>query len=186
MYNNKKGKKMKKIFMTLAATAVALGINAQAYVGGGLGVANISVDNGYTKDDATSFKFVPEVGYSFNEEWAAGVAFGWEGATKGGMKTLSVNPYARYTFVKGNLVSVFVDGSVGYAHTYNSGADVDNISVGLKPGVAVNLGDHLSFVTHVGFIGYQHEKDNNTKMKQDGWGVDVDGRNIIFGLYYSF
>ena len=87
---------MKKIFMTLAATAVALGINAQAYVGGGLGVANISVDNGYSKDDATSFKFVPEVGYSFNEEWAAGVAFGWEGATKGGVKTLSVNPYARY------------------------------------------------------------------------------------------
>ena len=41
-------------------------------------------------------------------------------------------------------------------------------------------------MAHIGFIGYQHEKDNNTKMKQDGWGVDVDGRNIIFGLYYSF
>ena len=43
---------MKKIFMTLAATVVALGINAQAYVGGGIGVANVTVDNSYTKDDA--------------------------------------------------------------------------------------------------------------------------------------
>ena len=173
---------MKKIFMTLVAAVMALCVNAQVYVGGGVGVYNVSDDD----DDATFFKFVPEVGYTFNDNWAAGVAFGWEGATDGGKKTVSINPYARYTFTNNKVVNVFVDGSIGYSHSYNAGIDADGLEIGLKPGVAVNLGGNLSFVTHVGFIGYQHAKDNNFKDKTDVWGVDVDGRNITFGLYYNF
>ena len=137
-------------------------------------------------DDVTVYKFVPEVGYSFNDSWAAGVAFGWEGATKGGPKSVSVSPYARLTLVKGKLVNVFIDGGLGYAHTYNAGYDTDEFTVGLKPGVAVNLNEKLSFVTHVGFIGYEHDKDNKTNTKANSWGIDVDGRNIVFGLYYNF
>lgn len=173
---------MKKIFMTLVAAVMALGVNAQAYVGGGIGVYTVSNDN----NDATVFKFVPEVGYTLNDNWSAGIALGWEGTTKGGKKTITVNPYARYTFTKGKVVNVFVDGSIGYSHAYNAGYDTDGLEAGLKPGVAVNLGNNLSFVTHVGFIGYQHAKNNNTKTKTDVWGVDVDGRNITFGLYYNF
>ena len=177
---------MKKIVMTLFAAVVAASVSAQVYVGGGVGFATVSNDYNGNSVDQTTFKFVPEVGYTFNDNWAAGVDFGWEGTTDGGAKTLSVNPYARYTFGKVGRVSVFVDGSLGYAHTYNAGYDVDDFSVGLKPGVAVSLSDHLSFVTHVGFVGYQNEKNNNTKVKTDAWGVDVDGRNIVLGLYYSF
>ena len=173
---------MKKIFITLVGAVMDLCVNAQVYVGGGAGVYNISDDD----NDATVFKFVPEVGYTFNDDWSAGVAFGWEGTTEGGKKTVSVNPYARYTFTHGKMVNVFVDGSVGYSHSYNAGYDADGIEIGLKPGVAVNLGDHLSFVTHIGFVGYQNIKDNKTKDKTDIWGVDVDGSNITFGLYYSF
>lgn len=85
---------MKKFLMTLvAAFAVAMSANAQVYVGGGFGING--VDNGNTT--VTTYKFIPEVGYNFNENWAAGVAFGWEGASKGGTKTLEVNPYARFT-----------------------------------------------------------------------------------------
>ena len=177
---------MKKILMTLVAVVVAASVSAQVYVGGGVGVASASSDHNGNSTDVTTFKFVPEVGYTFNEDWAAGVAFGWEGATEGGEKTISVNPYARYTFVKAGKVSVFVDGTVGYAHTYNRGLDIDEFSVGLKPGVAVSLSDHLSFVSHIGFVGYQNEKNNNTDVKNSAWGVDVDGRNIVLGLYYSF
>ena len=173
---------MKKIVMTIMAVVAAVSVNAQVYVGGGVGVANASDDN----DDVTVFKFVPEVGYTFNDDWAAGVAFGWEGSTKGGAKTFSVNPYARFTVVKGKVVSAFIDGGVGYEHTYNAGFDIDEFSVGLKPGVAVNLSDHVSFVTHIGFIGYNNEKNNKTNTKLNTWGVDLDGRNIVFGLYFNF
>ncbi len=80
---------MKKLFMTLTVAIMAISANAQVYVGGGFGVASTSVDGG---DDVTTYKFVPEVGYAFNNEWAAGVAFGWEGADKG-EKIVSVSAY---------------------------------------------------------------------------------------------
>ncbi|MBR5688535.1 MAG: porin family protein [Prevotella sp.] len=173
---------MKKLFLTMVVAVMAISANAQVYVGGGFGVASTSVDG---SDDVTTYKFVPEVGYAFNKEWAAGVAFGWEGADKGA-KTVSVNPYVRWTFVSNNRVSAFVDGGVEYAHLYGNGADTDAFSFGLKPGVAVNLTNHLSFVSHIGFLGYSHAKDNNSDTKADQWGLDFDGRNITFGLYYSF
>lgn len=173
---------MKKLLMTLTVAIMAISANAQVYVGGGFGVASTSVDGG---DDVTTYKFVPEVGYAFNNEWAAGVAFGWEGADKG-EKIVSVNPYVRWTFVRSGIVSAFVDGSFEYAHYYGEGNDADGIALGLKPGLAVNMTKHLSFVTHVGFLGWQHAKNNNTDVKTDSWGLDFDGRNIIFGLYYSF
>ena len=182
MYNFLKGNKMKKLFMMMVATMMAMTMNAQGYVGGGIGFG--TYDNG--NHDVTSFKFLPEVGYSFNDEWSAGVVLGWSGINKGNPKTWTFNPYARYTFVKGKMVSVFADASVGFNHTYNAGHDDDELQIGLKPGVAVSLGERLSFVTHFGFIGYDHLKNNTTKAKNDYWGVDVDGNNVTFGLYYSF
>lgn len=173
---------MKKILMTMFAAIVAVGVNAQVYVGGGVGFS--TVDNG--DNDYSSFKFLPEVGYSFNDEWAAGVVLGWEGVNKGGKKTWSFNPYARYTFLKGKMVDAFLDGSIGYAHSYNAGLDVDALSVGIKPGIAVRLNNRLSAVTHIGFIGYNHIKNNKSDQKTDEWGVDFDGNNIVIGLYYNF
>ena len=172
---------MKKIMMTLMAAVMAASVSAQAYVGGGLGVATASDGD----NDVTVFKFVPEVGFNLNEDWSVGAAFGWEGA-KEAQKTFSFNPYARYTLLHGKVVNAFIDGGVEYAHTYNAGADLVSFSVGLKPGLAVNLNNRVSFVAHFGFIGYQHEKDNNYKGKEDMWGIDLDGRNITFGLYYNF
>ena len=168
--------------MILASTVMAISVNAQVYVGGGIGVSSISGDN---SEDVTSYKFVPEIGYTFNSDWAAGMAFGWEGSNKGGAKTFSVNPYVRYTVINGKVVSVFLDGSVEFAHKYNAGYDDDLIGVGLKPGVAVKLNEKISVVTHIGFIGYEHWKNNNTKNSINSWGVDVDGRNIILGIYYN-
>lgn len=173
---------MKKFLMTMVVAVMAISADAQVYVGGGFGIGSTSYDGG---DDVTTYKFVPEIGYAFDSEWAAGVAFGWEGSNKGA-KTVSVNPYVRWTFVHTNLVNVFVDGSFGYGHIYGDGNDTDVFSVGLKPGVAVNLSKNLSFVSHIGFLGYENAKDNNTKDKVDSWGLDLDGRNITFGLYYSF
>ena len=173
---------MKKIMMTLVAAIMAVGVNAQVFVGGGIGFAN--TDNG--DNDVTTFKFLPEVGYTFNDEWSGGVVFGWDGANKGMKKEWTISPYARYTFLKSNVISAFLDGCVGYSHAYNAGIDADGFSLGVKPGLAVKMGQHVSFVTHIGFFGYNHLKDNNTDEKLNNWGVDLDGNNITFGLYYSF
>ena len=95
--------------------------------------------------------------------------------------TFEVNPYVRYTAIKGKVVNVFVDGAFGYKH-YN---DLGNSwSLGLKPGVAVNV-DKFSFVAHIGFVGYENFKPEGGDASSV-WGVDFDGNNISLGVYYNF
>lgn len=174
---------MKKFFVIMAMAVMAVSANAQVFVGGGVGLASISHDGG---DDVTAFKLLPEVGYNFNQDWAAGVKFGWMGSNKGGEKSFSINPYARYTFVHTDLVNVFIDGGVGFEHEYGKGRDNDNIEVGFRPGVALNLSKNLSFVSHFGFLGWRQEKNNNLKTKVNAWGVNLDGNQLEFGLYLNF
>ena len=50
----------------------------------------------------------------------------------------------------------------------------------MKPGLKVNLSNHVAFVTKIGFFGYQRVDEANT------WGVNLDGRNILFGINYKF
>src|SRR5574344_2125212 len=177
---------MKKFFMTLVAAAmVAVSANAQVYVGGGFAVASHDVDYGNVDVTTTTYKFLPEVGYNFNDTWAAGVAFGWAGETKENTKTVSFNPYARATFIHTKYINVFVEGGFEYGHTYNNN-DIDNLRIGFKPGLSVNLSDHLSFVSRVGFLGWKQKKDNNTDVKTNDFGLNADGNNISFSLYYNF
>lgn len=169
---------MKKFLMVIAVAFVTVSASAQFYVGGGVGIGSSKVEH---QDAVTTYKFVPEVGYNIDDNWAVGVAFGWQGE-EGGAHAVSVEPYARYTFLKTKYVNGFVDGGVGYGHV-NGGTDL--FSVGLKPGVAINFNDHFSFVTHIGFFGYEQEKTKDYP-KESGWGADLDGNNIVFGLYYNF
>lgn len=184
---------MKKILMTLAAAFVAVAASAQVYVGGSLGINSTKIDG---EDDATiTYKFLPEIGYKFSDSWAAGVNFGWakEGVTSDDddltVNTFEVNPYARFTFVKGKVVNVFCDGSVGYKH-YNK-VDTDLYSIGLRPGVSVNI-DKFSIVAHVGFFGWNHSETNykvynkENTIKTDSWVAGVDGTNLSLGLFYNF
>jgi hypothetical protein len=180
---------MKKIVMTFVAAVMAVSASAQVYVGGNVGIA--SYDPGYEGSKSeTVYSVLPEIGYSFDSDWAAGVAFGW---SKGALRqndltfdsnmthTFEVNPYVRYTAIKGKVVNVFVDGAFGYKH-YN---DLGNSwSLGLKPGVAVNV-DKFSFVAHIGFVGYENFKPEGGDASSV-WGVDFDGNNISLGVYYNF
>ncbi len=183
---------MKKLLMALTAALVSVAASAQVYVGGSLGVNSTKIDG---DDDATvTYKFLPEIGYKFNDTWAAGVNFGWakEGVETDEdltVNTFEVNPYARFTFVKGKVVNVFCDGSVGYKH-YNK-VDTDLYSIGLRPGVSINL-DKFSIVAHVGFFGWNHSKTNykafgkEDTINTNSWVAGVDGTNLSLGLFYNF
>lgn len=177
---------MKKLFLTMFVAVLAIGAQAQVYVGGGIGLGTAKYDNGFNDESVTLYKLQPEIGYVFDDNFAAGVAFGWAGATKNRQKSVSVNPYVRYTFAKFNMVSVFVDGTVGYEHKYGGTLHTDEFQAGLKPGVAVALNNKLSFVAHVGFLGYESVKNVDTKAKVNTFGLDLDGNALSFGLYYNF
>lgn len=189
---------MKKIMMTLVAAFVAVAASAQVYVGGAVGIGSTKVAGG---DSKTTFEIVPEIGYNINPDWAIGTTIGFGKGkpvnienTEHEHSYFTVSPYVRYTFVHTKYVNVFADGAFGYTHynksDYAKDRNVDDSSnewsIGIKPGIAVNLNKKVSFVAHVGFLGYKNEKLHGANESSNAWGLDLDGNNIQFGVYYNF
>ncbi len=179
---------MKKFLFTLAAAFVTLTASAQVYVGGEVGFWRNWADGA----NRTTFKIVPEVGYNLSEDWAIGTQIGYSYVYNHGDKTNAfiVTPYARWTFAKFDAVSLFVDGGFDfYTYKTDKGRGSDDSKnawgIGIKPGVKVDLTDKLSFVAHAGFFGYR-DADGDTPFGENGFGVDVDGNALQFGLYYNF
>ena len=178
---------MKKILMTMAAMLVTMTMSAQVYVGGEVGFNSVSHDGNST----TAFTLKPEVGYVLDDNWALGLAFGYSESGKNStkVKTLSVNPYARFTFAKFDHVNLFLDGGFDFTNvdSKSAGHKTNNFGIGVKPGVAVNLNEKISFVAHCGFLGYKTSKpDYDGAKSTDTVGFDFDANNITFGLYFNF
>ena len=169
--------------MTIAAAFVATAMNAQGYIGGSLGFQTSSYDG----ESTTTWSIMPEVGYNLSDNWAIGVAVGYgqSGKDENKIKKFTVSPYARLTVAKLSMVNVFIDGGVGYTNTDYAGDKLNTFAVGLKPGVAVNLNDKLSFVAHFGFLGYQNDKWKDADKSTNTFGLDIDN-NVNFGLYLNF
>lgn len=183
---------MKKILMTLVAVFATMTMSAQWYVGGSVSVDSWSSQKFAGDKSETTFALLPEIGYNLNDEWAVGTVIGYVSDKFNGINGVNVlsesaftfNPYARYTFFKAGKVNFFVDGGIDF--TSASKADWTELAFGVKPGLAVNLTDNISFVSHLGFIGfdqYNPDGDDNNITKV---GVDLSGTNLTFGLYFNF
>lgn len=174
---------MKKIFLVAVIAVMSLTASAQIYVGGEIGAwRNYNANT-------TNVSILPEIGYTLSDNLAIGTVIGWQYQYNNGVKwnALEVAPYLRYTFLKADKVNVFVDGGFGFHTGKIKGFDAANAwSVGLKPGVAVNLTDKLSFVTHVGFLGWRKSDAGAQAFGRDGFGLSLDGNNLTFGVYYNF
>ena len=174
---------MKKILLSLAVAFVSLAASAQVYVGGSVGIASSKTDG---SDAVTTYQFLPEVGYNING-WGKGDPVEFE---TGARNYVKVAPYARYTFVRSKYVNAFVDGGFGYAHYNHADAATPSINqweAGLRPGLAVNLSPKVSFVSHIGFVGWKSAKYDVSGAKANNvWGASLNGNNITFGVYYNF
>ena len=175
-------------------------MNAQVYVGGEIGFETTSQDG----VSNSSLTLMPEIGYNLDENWAVGISFGFGQVSRdvtttvtNGQNTTTVtatqkdkrfiiNPYARYTFLKLDKVNVFIDGGLSYAHYDNAGSKNNQFGIGVRPGVAVNLNDKLSFVSHFGWLGYKNSKDDYEGAKAaNTFGFDLNSK-VSFGMYYNF
>lgn len=174
---------MKKLMMIAAMMVAAISANAQTYLGGSVGFVTTS----YAGESTTSWSILPEIGYNLDDSWAVGMLFGYgeSGSDDEKVKTLQISPYARFTAVKLNKVNVFFDGGVAYANTDIAGIKLNTFEVGIKPGVAVNLDDKLSFVAHFGFLGYAYSKAKGAEEGANSFGLSLDN-SLSFGLYYNF
>lgn len=171
---------MKKSLLLVVVLLATLAVKAQeVYVGGSFNVWRNSTMN------TTSFKIAPEIGYNFNETWALGAELGYaHNYVKGASaNTYSFVPYIRWTFCENDIVRLFLDGTAGIEATkIKDGDTVKAGLVGIRPGIAVKLNDHFSFVAKYGFLGYQRNVSGNG----DSFGVDLSSENLSLGFHYNF
>jgi hypothetical protein len=202
---------MKKIMMTLAAVAVAATMNAQVYLGGTLGLnfETKLVDQKDPTNTATgmSFQIKPEIGYNLDEKSSVGIVLGF-GVTNNtndmtgnltsilgikGVKTdksaiaFQIAPYYRYKFVQFDKVDLFIDAQVGFQYTKLDEWNNTTFGIGVRPGVAFNANDKLSFVAKLGkglFFESSKDKDSDAVSK---FGLNANTLSPLeIGMYYNF
>lgn len=191
---------MKKVLAMVVLAIASLGAAAQnsnIYVGGSIGFWHDSHDNS-TNASTNHFVILPEIGYNFNSSWALGAQLGYDYTHLCGQgvstNIFQFNPYLRYTYFRSsnNLISLFVDGAVGFGAGWTHYEDDDSKTavtwnIGFRPGISVNLSDNFSLVAHVGMLGYEGA---NNAAKEAGYsnkgGLMLNGNNLTFGFYYTF
>ena len=201
---------MKKFFMTLAAIAVAATMNAQVYLGGtfGLDFENKLVDKDGNDATGVSFEIKPEIGYNLSEKSSVGIVLGF-GVTNnsnkmvgddsfgsllaGGQKTeksairFQIAPYYRYKFVQFDKVDLFFDAQVGFIYTKYDEWNNSTFNIGVRPGVAYNPNDKISFIAKLGnglFFESSKDKDSSARSK---FGLNANTLAALeIGMYYNF
>lgn len=181
---------MKKFFITAFIALTAMAANAESWIAGSVGIDITTPKGG---DTETTISVAPEYGYSFNDKWAIGVALVDKVTFEADydVNTVSIEPFARYTFAKTGIASFFVDGGVGFGCEYaldNEGEMLDdtawNLSIGFKPGIKLDITENLSLVAKLGFFGYKH--DANPDDAVNYFGLKVDGDALSFGMHWNF
>lgn len=192
---------MKKLFLTLAiALGTLTAANAQdvgkMWVGGTVGISSSKIKGG---DSQLSFKVLPEFGYVVSDNIGVGISLGG-GHRHGDLSTSStdldkgvneeaynyykVSPFLRYTFLKGDLGSLFIDAGASYEWgkgVAKSSAHTHTWEAGIKPGVALNVSDKISLLGKFGFIGYQAVNG-----KDRSFGLNLDMSNVELGMSLKF
>ncbi len=179
---------MKKILLMAAFAVATLSANAQVWVGGALG---FNYENTKDVKKVTSFNIAPEVGYNLDENWAIALSldFGYanhkpEIGDSYGVTDFTVAPYVRYTFARAGVANFFLDGGFGIGTSKVEDQDANtNWHIGIRPGVAFNITDHVSFVGTTGFLGYRHQ---DAAHDINSFGFNANNQLLSVGFYYTF
>ncbi|NDW11221.1 outer membrane beta-barrel protein [Dysgonomonas sp. 520] len=190
---------MKKLFLAIALVFGAVTANAQdvgqIWVGGNVGFSTTKI-KGF--DRMTDYTILPEFGYVLNENFGIGVNLGYshqEALDVDGMgdifvtnqKGFAIAPFVRYTFLKGDIGGLFLDGGVKYINSKEKGAGdrLHEFEVGITPGVAISISDKVSLIGKFGFLGYSQGKSgDHYKTETFELGLNMNqfslGVNLIF------
>ena len=182
---------MKKILLLAVVLFASLNASAQWYIGGSVGFGSVKPSGG---DSEAVFSILPELGYQLNDKWSVGAKVGYHkgdgiAAVINSTNTrvdlteeFIIRPYARYSAITWDPVTLFFDGSLAFASVIDRGT---RFGLGVKPGIAIALTDHISFVTHLGFVGFDTFSPKGGGGSSTSFGVDFRN-NCTFGVYYNF
>ncbi|MBB4037024.1 opacity protein-like surface antigen [Dysgonomonas hofstadii] len=173
------------IIILATASTVSAQDAGQMWIGGSVGFST----NKTTDQLRTNYyKILPEIGYVLSANWGIGLSLGYthnenntsyystnDNSLKYTLRKdngFTVNPFVRYSFLKGDLGSMFVDGGIDYTYSKTKLDDKSDISsyykdysqknntfgVGFRPGVALKISDKVVLTAKYGFIGYWYNK----------------------------
>lgn len=219
---------MKKLFL-LAVVLLVVSVKSgaqdvgQMWVGGSASFSSSKVKD--RTESQTSYSIIPEFGYVINEKIGIGINGGYSRSEYtnvfissytlpplNGMgyinevnyenyttKTYSIAPFVRYSFMKGDIGGLFVDGSVGYKYSSfdrksdNNNQDMHTFEIGITPGVAFNVSGKVSLIGKFGFLGYKNNKtnfsfykDEKIEIKSNEFGFDLNMSSIRLGAIFKF
>ena len=98
--------------------------------------------------------------------------------------SFAVAPYLRYNAFKVGAVTFFADASAEIAALKVDGGDsFSGWSIGIKPGVSVDVTKKLTFVAHAGGIGYFDTEDINNRK---GFEAELSTEDLTFSLLWNF
>lgn len=191
---------MKKIILGLSLVLAATFANAQfskgsIYVSGGLGFS--SENNKNTELKSSSYHFSPAVSYFVTSNVAVGAKLNVGGGSNDISKDSSVKNsmtgigvFGRYYFTPANKFSLFANLGFDYnTSKMNTDSDVkvNDMSIGITPGINYFVSDHFSIEAGFGRLGYSSSKSNDSNDKGNtSFGLDLDLSTISFGLNYKF
>ena len=143
---------MKKILAIVAILFSVLSANAQVYVGGAIGYGSDKETSASPSTD--TFRFAPEIGYKFDENWDGGLSFDYTSVSKSGttLSGFGVGGYVRYNYFKTGIATLFVEGGAGIT-SYNKDRG-SSYYLALSPGLSIDLSEKVFLVAKTGLLGY--------------------------------
>lgn len=199
---------MKKFLLLLALYVfIAAQVNAQSagdkWVGGSIGFTTSKEEDKLRTYD---YNIMPEFGYVLNDRFALAIALGYDhsefvSSYHSAENAFSdyvdyvvnrngfvVNPFVRYTILKGNIGGLFVDGGASYKYYkvqyHNNHEKIEDFEIGFRPGVAIVLSSRLSLIGRFGFLGYRTFDSKYYYDKTSGFNIDMKsfslGVNVMF------
>lgn len=171
--------------------------------------------NNNTSDGPTSTSFVvmPELEYFLAENFSAGLGIGYSfdkaTTTSGSTEYTSkrglfhLNPYVRKYFPLGNQVAFYGQAGLGFAAgttkhetkvgstTTTTETNSSSLSLGITPGIILNLSEKISIEAGLGFVGYTSDVEksgsgnNEVKDITNRITFSVAPSYITFGLKYA-
>ena len=177
---------MKKIILTSIILLCTLAVQEQCYVGGTLHVsAETNKADGSSATNSV-YGISPEFGYNINKMWAVGLTAGVEYAVNGGggddITTWGLSPYVRATFAQAGHVKFFAEGALGYGKVEVADFDTDVWSIGILPGILVDLSRKVQLVGRTVLFRYGESGDSPYKVKQTGFSL---GNNLEVGILFN-
>lgn len=172
--------------------------SAQVYVGGSIGGSYAKAESTNTK--SWTIDISPEVGYIFNENWAAGARITYGKSVKEvnsqyldnkttNVSLFTINPYAVYAPIKFHNFAVCAEMGASYTPKL-SGANYSLYSLYVTPLLTYSVNDHIILKTGLDFAMLSVSGDTNGTFK---FGVSAGADDVLsvsdnfsIGFVYRF